>query len=476
MSLQNHEDNIQYAHDYSPKRNSRNSIDLSLELERQLDMESLPTSPSDPRFAVNPNSLDPSVLASLVTTLRLTLDRTEAERDELKAKLSESQNRELGLKDAFDSVSAKCISLEDELNTAVAKNQDDQDAVVMLRGKLEDSRRALMRLQTESRRMTLDLSRAGPSSLITGPPSSRRTSFVPLTGSGSSADKAAAHRRIVSVSEPGSYRRDIPSPPSSARLEPLQLVDGPNSTTPRSSRRISGFFGGTSPIHDLPPTQDASEIVELRKGLQVVKEQLEETRAELAEAREAQEASETCVRALRTFIEENSIGMQPPDARPSAQTAQSAPSVSTAANVAANPAGASRWGFKLWNASAAATTGPPSSSPAASSSEAPSAVGSAPIGRRVTGFFTSRSSISSTSSVPQPHSQQQEPICNGSDSSSVDSSTEPISPSSEVPPSSIMVHNDSRSPSYPPTDFPEHHDKVLSSVDLDYRLESSSLE
>lgn len=321
--------------------------------------------------------------------------------------------------------------------------------------------------------MTLDLSRVGPSNFAAGPPSSRRSSFVPLTGSSS---PAGGHRRIVSVSEPGSYLRDLPSPPNSARLEPLQLVDGPTSASSRNSRRISGFFGGPSPMPDLPPTQDASEIAELRKELQVVKEQLEETRVELTEAREAQEASETCVRALRTFIEDNSIGMQSPNARPPVQTAQSVPAPYTTANTAATPAGASRWGFKLWNASATPATNALSSSPALPSSSTPPAVSGAPLGRKMTGFFTSRGSVSSTSSAPPPHSHQQEPMYNGSDSSSVDSSTEPISPSSEVPPSSIMVHNDSQSPSYPVTNSPEHRHKVLSSVDLVDRLESASLE
>ncbi|GJE91104.1 hypothetical protein PsYK624_072530 [Phanerochaete sordida] len=474
MSLHDYDD-AQYVHDYNPQRNSRNSIDLSLELERQLDMESLPTSPSDPRFAIRPTSFDPSVLESLVTSLRLTLDKTEAERDELKTRLSESETRELGLTDALDSVSEKCARLEEELAAAVAKSQEEQDAVIMLRGKLEDSRRALMRLQTEGRRMTLDLSRAGPSNFTTGPPSSRRSSFVPLTGSGVSTDRALGHRRIVSVSEPGSHMRDLPSPPHSARLEPLQLVDGASS---RNSRRISGFFGRTSPNPDLPPTEDASEIEELRRELQAVKDQLEETRVELTEAKEGQEASETCVRALRTFIEENSIGMQPPGARPTAQTAQSAPAPSAAPNTSGTPAGASRWGFKLWNASTAATASPPSSSPAPSSMPvaANGATNGAPLSRRVTGFFTTRSSISSTSSAPRPHSNQQEPVCNGSDSSSVDSSTEPISPSSELPPSSIMVHNDSTNSSYPLTDSPAHNSKVLSSVDLVDRLESTGLE
>lgn len=133
MSLHNDNDDAQYIHDYP----QRNSIDLTLELERQLDNESLPTSPADPRFAIHP---DPSVLASLVTQLRLSLTEVERERDQLKEELCETQARENSLQDALGTVSQKCTRLEDELAATVVKNQEDQDAVVMLRGKLEDSR------------------------------------------------------------------------------------------------------------------------------------------------------------------------------------------------------------------------------------------------------------------------------------------------------------------------------------------------
>lgn len=497
MSLHDSDDEgVQYVHDYE----RRNSIDLTLELERQLDMESLPTSPADPRFAISPQSLDPSVLASLVTQLRLSLIEVEKERDELVVKLSEANARESGLKDALDGVTEKCIHLEGELAAVVEKSKDDQDAVVMLRGKLEDSRcvanlsswvqhyltvhcrRALMRLQTENRRasqisnMTLDLSRAGPSSL-NGPPSSRRSSFIPLTGSPGSG----GHRRIVSVSEPGTYQRgslSLASPPRSGQLETLQLVDGSSSTSNGNSRRISGFFGrGTSPTPDLPIPADASEVEQMRKELATIKDQLEETRHELTEAREAQEASETCVRALRTFISENSIGMQPPGGRP-AQSAPPTTAASTSEPMPRTSTSSGRWGFKLWNTPANASS-TPSSSPALSSASAPAAASAPPppIGRKLTGFFSSRGSISSTSSVirPEPHSHQQEPMFNGSDSSSVDSGTEPISPSSEIPPASIMVHNENSS-SFPMTESPEHHTKDLGPVDVVSRLDGASLE
>lgn len=141
MSTHDYDDGAQYTvHDYP----YRGSIDESLELERQLDMESLPTSPSDPRFAISPSSLDPAILASLVTQLRLSGVELEKERDELVKKLNEAYSREADLKDALSSVSERCLRLEDELRTAVEKGREDQDAVVMLRGKLEDSRFVLV--------------------------------------------------------------------------------------------------------------------------------------------------------------------------------------------------------------------------------------------------------------------------------------------------------------------------------------------
>ena len=283
--------------------------------------------------------------------------------------------------------------------------------------------------------MTLDLSRAGPSS-FQGPPSSRRSSFAPLTGS-PGLPGMGSHRRISSVSEPGAaHRLDIGSPPlTSGRLEPLQLVNGgpsPTLPTDRASRRMSGFYGRGLPS-ELSPTVDASEVEELRKELAAVKQSLEETRVELTEAHEAQEASETCANALRTFIAENSIGMHPPGRSAPAPPAQPTVSDHSRKNTS--------WSFKLWNATAVANS--PTASPAVSSAPPPAPVTAPPLTKKFGGFFSSRSSISSTSSGnrPEPTSHQQEPMFNGSDVSSVDSSAEPVSPVSELPAGSILVRS-----------------------------------
>lgn len=317
--------------------------------------------------------------------------------------------------------------------------------------------------------MALDLSRAGPSS-FNQPASARRSSFAPLTGS--PGGRINAHRRISSVSEPGyADTNQWGSPPSTARLEPLQLLNNtasaPAAPASQNPRRISGFFGRTTPTPpDLPTTEDASEVEELRKELQAVKEQLEETRHELTEAKEGQEASETCANALRTFISENSIGMHPPG-----RNAQPTPPSESSNKATA----ATRWSFKLWNTPSAANT--PATSPAIQNAPAPAAVSAAaapPLTRKSGGFFSSRSSISSTVSVtrPEPHLHQQEPMCNGSDSSSVDSVTEPVSPASELPETNILVQSfDGGAAEL--THSPEQAKRVLDGVDIERRMDST---
>ncbi|CAL1714933.1 unnamed protein product [Somion occarium] len=435
MSLHDH-DEPDFS--YLAKSNRPHSIDLTLELERQLDNESLPNSPAYHQTHSRPQSLDPHVLASIVTQLRLSVAELTRERDELSGALSEARTNENGLKETLHHVTEKCIRLETELTGAHDQHQEDTDAISMLRSKLEDSRRALMRLQTESRRMSqasnlsIDLSRANGSP-FTGPPSSRRASFVPLTGS--PASKINAHRRGASVADSSVLSAPVYSDSNQWASPPrFALSDAPQTANAAPSRRMSGFWGRVSPQpSDLPPPADASEIEELRKELQAVKEALEETRHELTESQEAREASETCVNALRTFIADNSIGMQGPS------TAHSVMSPGTADHARNDSSGqaAPRWGFRLW--SAAASPNPnvtPVSSPA-QPSHTYNLPATSTTRSRFGSLFSSRASVSSTqtdSLLPQPES-----MSSVSDTSSLeDPVAEPISPSSEVPKDDVI--------------------------------------
>ncbi len=112
------------------------SIDLSLELERELDAESLPNSPNPPR----PQSLDTNVLASIVTQLRLSLAETTKERDTLAEKLAEAQTREEGMRETLEHVTDKCIRMENDLELAANQRKEDEETIAMLRSKVEESR------------------------------------------------------------------------------------------------------------------------------------------------------------------------------------------------------------------------------------------------------------------------------------------------------------------------------------------------
>ena len=116
------------------------SIDLTLELECQLENDSLsPTQQSSGR----PQSFDPHVLASIVMQLRHSLSEVSRERDQLLHQLSESQTQESHLKDTVQQLSAECTRVHDELEVSKKKIRDDENAITMLRAKVEESRYAL---------------------------------------------------------------------------------------------------------------------------------------------------------------------------------------------------------------------------------------------------------------------------------------------------------------------------------------------
>lgn len=120
------------SHD-APAVSNRASIDLSLELERQLDSESLPGSPDIRKE--NRASLDPHVLAHIVTQLRDSLTHLTQERDDLVHQLAESHTREAEFKDSLALCTERCATLEKDLEATRRKCQDDEEAISMLRSK-----------------------------------------------------------------------------------------------------------------------------------------------------------------------------------------------------------------------------------------------------------------------------------------------------------------------------------------------------
>ncbi|KAF5383579.1 hypothetical protein D9615_003700 [Tricholomella constricta] len=427
------------------------SIDLSLELERQLDMEYFPPTPAHHTDTHPPtngaanastrDSMDPHILAHIVKQLQQSLADVTKDRDELREAVALSHSHEAELQDALQHMIDKATTMEIELSDARKKIKDDEDAIALLRTKVEESRRGLMRLQTENRRQSLapvDLSRAGIPS-FGNPPSSKRASFTPLTGN-FTARPTHGHRRIASVSDSPT---NVTFFDKSFNTQTLTFPD--NSTSPHppsSSRRHSGLFGRTSPSQPAPSDQLSAELDTLRRELLSVKDELEHAKHELSESNEAREASETCVKALREFIGENNIGGS--ETVTSSLTSLKLPPPPTMARgdeevESKKTGGTSSWGFKLWgDATAKASPSIPQSptvapTPAASSPQIP--MSASPLSRKLGGFFSSRSSsISSMAVTPVPVLQSnaapsiRDSMYSASDTSSL---VEPISPPNE---------------------------------------------
>jgi hypothetical protein len=143
----------------------------------------------------------------------------------------------------------------------------------------------------------------------------------------------------------------------------------------------------------------------LKKEIESLKKELAHTRVESAEAHEAKEASDMCIKVLREFIAENQVGVGAASGDLSASLKLPPPprSVDFSDKKAATAALSSGWGFKLWKAdntmkAPISTTIPSPTNSASSSIQTPTAATvSAPFSR-LGGFFSSRASVSSTTS------------------------------------------------------------------------------
>lgn len=283
----------------------------------------------------------------------------------------------------------------------------------------------------------MDLSRANLAPL-TGPLSSKRSSFAPLTGS--SAVRINAHRRISSVSDSGFAKFDGGSPqnspgPSNFTFPENAMLANKLASLPRSS------YGRASPP-SVFHLDESAEVEMLRKELIAMRTELDDAKHELNEANEAREASELCVKALRAFIEDNNVGAPIPNVGGS-----SAIPPSSQAESKKNVQATGGWGFKLWGTQPLAKN-PPGATPIPSipPTSIPDVVSSPPpqpLSRKIGGFFGARSaSISSTTPVKSPRAEQ-ESMYNGlSDTSSIEESlAEPVSPASELPRPSVVVRD-----------------------------------
>ena len=330
-----------------------------------------------------------------------------------------------------------------------------------------------MRLQTESRRQSMIPIDSRTSLTLPGfgsPSPSKRASFTPLTG-------RPGHLRISSVSDASLATLDLTPSPRTQAFNITSPEPQVASSPPKSSHRFSGMFGQLLPptsdlstttateppqISDSNPSAgvagvDSDELETLRKELQTVKAELTTVKHDLIEAIEAKEASEMCVKALRDFIADNNVGAVAAGGPSTVPLKLPPPPTMTTGEEGPNrtkPNGG--WGFKLWGVDSPLISSMPFSpsvvapsplSPADSTSTLPPplVVTAAPLSRKLGGFFSSRSSLSSNSSHQQPISplqtnaagvqlplhvqSQRDSSYSFSDTSSV---AEPISPGSDI--------------------------------------------
>jgi hypothetical protein len=402
----------------------KSSIDLSLELERELD--ALENSASDPL------PLDPQVLSSLVSQLRRSVAELTQTRDDLVASLSNARAESAELRHTVDQAGERENELQGKVNRLEEQTQADRETINILRQKVEESRRGLMRLQTEHRRsssvvqpLTLDLSKPGSTAKA-------RQSLTGATGSLASrlsgpAPAAKGHRRFSSIAGTSgqeiNFTSDDLSPVSEAPLRPLRKLN-----------RLSYVANGELELpHTAPlPNQDIDDFAE---SLRDARSEIEQLKGRLAEAEEAREASDSCAKALKEFIEHHRIGED--EGGTSLQPMRPQPEK----KVSGGWGGIKLWGSQANNKSSdevslkapSIASGPKSPSMSPRSSMVPQSP--TPTSRGLFGLnFLSQ---------PKPINNQQDAMFNGSDSSS--EGRRSMSPPTQVNPLPETVSNsDSR--------------------------------
>lgn len=406
--------------DYSPITARPHSIDLSLELEHQLNTESLPNSPAPDSNSFKRESLDSHVLASIITQLRISLEKVTKERDDLFLACDEATQKQAFLQENLQIVTDRSTKLEEQLSIAYDKHKDDEEAISMLRTKVEESRsvqlysktfdriinerlrRGLMRLQTESRRVS-QLAIESPARSNGTPSPNKRMSLLISPP----PNPNRGHRRISSQSDSG-----------------FGLSEAFNWASPPPS---------SSALSDEEQNFASKEIQSFKQEITSLKGTLEETRHELSEAKEALEASEQCAKALRDYISEFRVGEE-------GSSPSNMPPPPTTPAKAEDTKVSSKWSFKLWNGGNS-TTSPsnapttPLSPPTSSSALSPASSPQPPaLSRKIGSFFTSRTgSVSSVTSLTTlPNTQQPSIYRASSDVSSVTEEEEPSSPCSDT--------------------------------------------
>lgn len=392
--------------EFRKSHGQKTSIDLSLELERELD--ALENATSDP------SSLNTQALSSYLAQLRESVAELTQTRDDLITSLAQSKKESAERQHNLEIVEQREQLLQQKVNELDEQTRADKDTINLLRQKVEESRRGLMRLQTEHKRsssvvqpLSLDLSKPGSTAKGSG-----RTSLGP-GGSGQLSSRlsgpspiAKGHRRFSSVAIISGRDIDLTPADDSTQdpaLEQARPVRNPN----RLSRLIGGELAGPAPPLTAPlPNQETT--VNLAASLRTALSEIEELKTRLAESEEAKEASDSCVKALREFIEHHRIGELVPG-----EPIHPIPERKNEGNNGV-------WGgMKLWRTDSNTKSNEEVSLTASrrSSASSPKAVPPSSVLQSPTpskGLF----GLNFFSTAPKTLNGQQETMCNGSDTSS----------------------------------------------------------
>lgn len=509
-------------------RESVSSIQLALELEHELDdgEHHHPTSsqqkPGDKMSAVDPLSTteyDSEVLTSIIIQLRANLATITQERDESNQALAESghkyaalEAKAADLEELLEAEKKRAEKAEAERDEALKNAQENEEQVNLLRAKVEESRRGVMRLQAESRRMSTQTLKTGPlpldlsaaagarsPGLVSGfSNTAKRASFqLPppsAFGSGTpnqptSRPMGMGHRRISSLSDPGPNGAPTPNRSSTMLSDPVNIIDGlPPSPVTHTFQDMKNGDGTTiktkrlslvakrdhSPPGGLPPASVlTAELDSVRGELSNTRKELENVKHELAEAIDKREASDACIKALREFIAEQAIGESAAVVPSSSSIKDDASSVNSVRSPvvslkglrlpplpseenipedAASSTGPKKggWGLRLWNTPASEASSAPAATPqvAASSSSSTAAT---PASTPLTSFVSSWTrSVSGGTQAPATSSSSTQPAA---------TSAQP-EPSAAAPATGLRKFSlfGSKAPSVPATPAPNAKD------------------
>lgn len=299
------------------KRRERASIDTPFDTEFSIELSGALDS-DEAHQLENVVNLDAEVLASLVIQLRTNLSSATRERDELKGDrdalirdLAVMQTRLQELEGAHE----REVETLNEMVLWKKRCEEAEEQIGMLRGKVEESRRAVMTLQNQSwRQSQLGAGCGSPHSSAFAIDSAPRTSGFgkrtslqvgSILGTNTTLLGPPPNRRPSSASEPGRSTTSSESQSSAENSPALSRQPSEHeharlevdSVTSRraSHRQLTLYVRPTESL--LNPL--GAEVENLRQELVAVRAELSETKNELWEVKEAKEASDVCVRALK---------------------------------------------------------------------------------------------------------------------------------------------------------------------------------